>query len=71
MQTYLEWIKAGLEKPGKDIDGLASALGLHTSSGYKILWGDRKIVADELIPISKYLEEPIPNLGYRKRWRKV
>jgi hypothetical protein len=63
----IDWIKAGLEKPGKTKAGLAKALGVHPSAVTRMLKHDgpetRRIQASELSAISEYLGEPIPELG--------
>lgn len=56
----IEWLRAGLEKPGKSNTGLAAALGLPQSRVAEMKSGRRKIKAAELNVISNYLEEPVP-----------
>lgn len=60
---YAEWLRAGLEKPGKDVIGLAKALKLHPSAIYKMIDAPpkRHIRSDELPVIAKYIEEPLPD----------
>jgi SOS-response transcriptional repressor LexA len=63
---YKSWVKAGVHKPGKSVIGLAKALSSHRGKNvhrgtiYKIIAGTREIHLDELAPIAKYIEEPIP-----------
>lgn len=44
----IEWIKAGLERPGKSQAALAKALGVHPTAVSKMLAGKRQLKAAEL-----------------------
>jgi hypothetical protein len=57
---YQQWLESGLSKPGKNDRELAKRLKLHPSAIYKMIVGDRRILADELPTIAEYIEEPIP-----------
>lgn len=62
-KMYIDWIRSGLSKPGKDRTGLAAAMGVAPSQVSRILKNMRKIAAVELAPISAYLESPLPHDG--------
>ncbi|MCP5081099.1 MAG: helix-turn-helix domain-containing protein [Alphaproteobacteria bacterium] len=55
-----EWLKKGFKKPGKSQTGLAKVLGVDQSVVSKMASGVRKISAQELFKIARYLDEPIP-----------
>ena len=57
---YAKWLSDGLNKPGKNAMGLANALEVHRSAIYKMISGERKINANELPIIAKYLEDLVP-----------
>lgn len=58
----LEWIRRGLEKPGKTKAGLAKAMGnLHPSQASRLLDGKRHLKAAEVAKIAAYLGEGPPN----------
>lgn len=59
-KILIEWIKAGLKKPGKSKGGLAAALNREASAVSQILNGKRKIAARELPLIADYLDDSIP-----------
>ena len=59
-ETIIEWIKSGLEKPGKTKRGLAAALSVDPTIIGRIVKGTRRVRADELGTISSYIEEPVP-----------
>lgn len=50
-----DWIKRGLEKPGKSKTGLAAALGRNPSMVTSLLAGTRQLKADEVPIIAAYL----------------
>lgn len=56
----LEWIRAGLRKPGKSRKGLAQALGRDQSMISRMLKGTRQIKIFDIEKIAAYLEEPTP-----------
>ena len=56
----VEWIRMGLEKPGKTQTGLAAALGRAPSAVTALLKGDRHVKVGEMSVIANYLEEPPP-----------
>jgi transcriptional regulator with XRE-family HTH domain len=58
---FVEWIKKGLHKHGKDQHGLAAALGIDRSSVSKLLLRTRQLKANEIEKIAAYLEEPPPD----------
>lgn len=57
---YIDWIKRGLQKPGKSRIGLARHLGVTSGQITHLLKGDRRLKADLLPKISAYLGEPLP-----------
>jgi len=65
VDPYIDWLKAGLEQPGKNQSGLATALGLHPSAVSKILSNKRKLSSAELIPAAAYLGVPPPQSTVR------
>lgn len=52
----IEWIRAGLEKPGKSRVGLAKALGRSPSVVTHLLDGRRALKVREIVTIANYLE---------------
>mgnify|MGYP001022038939 CR=1 FL=1 len=58
----IDWIVEGLKKPEKSKVGLAKALGRSPSAITNILNGTRRLRADELARIAKYLEVAPPAL---------
>lgn len=68
---YADWIKRGIHKPGKSAVGLAQAITkalklktpMHRVTVHKMVSGKRSVYSEELLPISIYIEEPIPNLN--------
>lgn len=65
-KVYAEWVKRGLDKPGKSGKGLAAALGISETSVSRIHTVPpgknlRRIQATELQKIAEYLEEDIPS----------
>lgn len=59
----IDWLAAGLKKPGKSKSGLAKKLGRAPSAVSQILNGARGIKANELALIADYIDEPIPALS--------
>lgn len=57
----LDWIREGLEKPGKTQRGLATALGVDPSAISRLLAGTRQLRVAELPVIAAYLDSPIPS----------
>ena len=57
----IEWIRTGLQRPGKNQAGLARALGINPAGVTRILKGERRIRADELTRIEAYLGAPPEN----------
>ncbi|HEV7344177.1 MAG TPA: helix-turn-helix domain-containing protein [Devosia sp.] len=57
---YIEWLRAGLEQPGKTQSGLAALLGLHPSAISKVLSNKRKFSTSELNLAEDYLGIPAP-----------
>lgn len=66
---FVEWIAAGLEKPGKHQKGLAEAMGIDRSSVSKLLSGVRQLKANEIETVATYLEEPPPTRMMPVRYR--
>ena len=60
MKPDIEWIAAGLSKPGKTKGGLAAALGRAPSMVTALLAGEREIKAREIPIIAAYLEVEPP-----------
>lgn len=55
----LDWIRTGLKRPGKTQRGLAAALGVDPSQVNRLLKGDRRLRADEVEKIKRYLDIPV------------
>lgn len=55
-----EWLRLGLQKPGKKGIALAQILNEHVPTISKMARGQRAIKETELEAISKYIEEPVP-----------
>jgi hypothetical protein len=55
-----DWLRRGLQKPGKKGIALAQILNEHVPTISKMARGLRAIKETELEAISKYIEEPIP-----------
>lgn len=62
---FIDWIKSGLQKPGKTQTALAHALGVTHSQVSRLLSGQRQVKAHELAIIAAYLEEPVPAIDER------
>jgi transcriptional regulator with XRE-family HTH domain len=61
MQNELiNWIKAGLKKPGKQKNELARAIGRSPSTVTDIMNGKRRIAIEEIPQIAAYLDEAPP-----------
>lgn len=58
----IEWVKRGLEQPGKTKSGLATAIGKANPTVTQILKGARPIKIEEIPLIAAYLEMPPPAL---------
>jgi transcriptional regulator with XRE-family HTH domain len=56
----LDWLRRGLEKPGKTQRGLAAALGVAPQQISKLMAGGRGIDVDELPILAAYIEEELP-----------
>ena len=62
-KLYLDWVRRGLDKPGKTQKGLGAAIGVSESVVSRLLAGKRRIQTAELSIISGYIDEPIPAEG--------
>src|SRR5262245_5267625 len=69
MDEILEWIKRGLDKPGKTQTGLAEALGRTQPQVSRLLRGTRDLKEREIAIIAEYLEEEPPPRAERRNWR--
>ncbi len=58
--NILDWIRKGLEKPGRTQAGLAQALGVDRAQATRLLQGKRELKVRELRAISEYLDSPLP-----------
>lgn len=61
-EKYLEWIRDGLNQPGKTRSGLAAHLGLAHPQVTRLLKGERSLKVEELPRIASYLEKPLPDM---------
>jgi hypothetical protein len=61
---HREWLRRGLQQPGKSNAGLAKVLGIDPSIVSKMLTGKRQIKATELPAIARYLGVPEPRSVY-------
>jgi transcriptional regulator with XRE-family HTH domain len=57
---HREWLKKGLKQHGKSASGLARSLGIDPSIVSKMVTGKRRISAEELPRIARYLGVPEP-----------
>lgn len=57
---FVEWLRSGLDHPGKSQRGLAQHMGVHESVVSRMLSGERDIKARELAQIASYLGVPMP-----------
>jgi len=62
MDDGLDWIRKGLDKPGKSQAGLAKAFGRSPSAINNLLKGKRRLRTDEIVKASRYLEVMPPPL---------
>lgn len=51
----VEWVRAGLKRPGKTQVGLANALGRSPSAVTDLIQGKRRLRADEIDVVAEYL----------------
>jgi transcriptional regulator with XRE-family HTH domain len=58
----LEWIRRGLEKPGKTQTGLARAMGVSPSAVTQLLKGRRELKYREIRPVAQYLDVTPPGM---------
>ena len=61
-----EWLRAGLQKPGKKRKGLAHAMGCSEAGVSRLMAGKRRIQLEELPAIAKYLGEDVPAASIRR-----
>lgn len=60
--ALIQWINEGLSKDrGTTVSGLARALGIPSSRVSEMRSGKMAIAIDELVPIARYLQRPIPS----------
>lgn len=64
--VYVQWLTAGLKKPGKNQSELARLLGTDASTVNKMVKGTRRVKVEELQTISTYIQEPQPLGGPRE-----
>jgi len=57
---WIEWLRTGLEKPGKSQRELAERLGVFPSAVSKMIGGKRRIQATEIPIVAAYIGEPPP-----------
>jgi hypothetical protein len=62
MDDGLDWIRRGLEQPGKSQAGLARAFGRAPSAINNLLKGRRRLRTDEVAKAARYLEVTPPPL---------
>jgi phage repressor protein C with HTH and peptisase S24 domain len=55
----IDWIRRGLQKPGKTQRGLAAALGVDASAISRLLAGTRQLKAAEIEAVTRYLDEGV------------
>lgn len=59
-ETIAEWLRRGIEKPGKSQAGLARALRKDPSAVHRMLHGKRRMQVPEVRLAARYLEESPP-----------
>lgn len=57
---YKDWLRRGLQRPGKSQRGLAQHMGISESVVSRMVSGQRPMRGDEITAISVYLGEPPP-----------
>lgn len=65
LKTYIDWIKSGLEQPGKTQTGLARHLGIAHPQISLLVNGRRNLKVDEIPKIASYLGIDPPNVEAR------
>jgi plasmid maintenance system antidote protein VapI len=65
--SHIDWLKAGLKRPGKSNVGLAKALGIDASAVSRMLKGDRKLKLEEVAGAAAYLGLDPPGQFVRNR----
>ena len=58
--SILDWIRKGLEKPGRSQTGLAESLGIDRAQVTRLLQGKRELKVRELRLVADYLDLPLP-----------
>lgn len=61
-KVIVKWLKDGLKLRGKTTNDAADVIGMMRSHGPKLLAG-RRITADEMFALSRWLSWPVPPLG--------
>ncbi|MBX5001855.1 helix-turn-helix domain-containing protein [Rhizobium lentis] len=64
-ETYIEWVRKGLEAPGKNQIGLAKHLGIAHPQITQLLKGKRKLKVHEIPRIAEYLGIDAPTVEAR------
>lgn len=65
LKTYINWIKSGLDQPGKTQSGLARHLGIAHPQISLLVNGKRNLKVDEIPKIAAYLGIDPPNVEAR------
>ena len=65
LNAYIEWIRTGLNQPGKTQTGLASHLGIAHPQISNLMNGKRNLKVDEIPKIASYLGIDPPNVEMR------
>ena len=61
--SILDWIRKGLEKPGRSQVGLAEALGIDRAQVTRLMQGKRELKVRELRLVADYLDLALPAAG--------
>lgn len=62
-KTIIKWLKDGLKLRQYTSNDAAEHIGMLRSHGPKLISGDRRITADEMFALSRFLQLPVPKLG--------
>jgi hypothetical protein len=65
-ELFSAWLRLGLHKSQKTEAGLADVLRVEPAEIERMLKGVRRIGADELDEISRYIEQPVPIVGVQQ-----
>lgn len=62
-KVIVKWLRDGLKLRGKTPNDAAEVIGMLRAHGPKLITGQRRITADEMFALSRFLQIPVPRLG--------